>query len=127
MLLTSGYVANHSKLALCTSNVRAIYGFVPTIKGRFSSARILSDRRLGISDSAYDAEEIRDCVERGRPKERSLDKVRGRGSCVMNLLRSAATSGDAGFGDLKRLEDTEEAHLRGTKGSLCELRHCLDP
>ena len=76
---TCGYVALHKKLFLNPSRIQAMYGFVPTMKGRASRERIRVASRRGISACAYDTEVSTDSAVRGRPVARRVPSVRVRG------------------------------------------------
>lgn len=54
-----------------------------------------------------------------------MDRVKGRGVWDMNLLRSAATSGDAGLGERRRLVEVEEFLMKSGAKILLYIRQRL--
>ena len=91
-------MASHSKLSRYALSVFATYGFIPTMNGNASSERTRVARRRGISESAYETEERTDKGVSGRPKERRVERLRGRGGEEACWERSCITSGEVGSG-----------------------------
>lgn len=65
-------------------------GLVPTMKGNDSSDLTRTARRLGISNRAKFTDSSRDSGVRGRPKESSLERLRGRGGELALYLSSSS-------------------------------------